>query len=109
MEEYCMECLQVNNAITRLVDKFWKKYYGEYFEIKWVEREDSTLHYNLQINDDYWNIDEIYTALWYDIPEKILFKYLDERLDKALKHETMPNLKNFYLMGINERDKRTLW
>lgn len=36
----------------------------------------------------------------------MLFKYLDERLDKALKHETMPNLKNFYLMGKGEDVKR---
>ena len=99
MKDYCMECLQVNNAITRLVDSFWKKYYNGDFQIQWVDWEDDCLHYNLQINDDYWNIDEVYTALWFDIPKKILFKYYDERLDKALKHEVMPNLKNFYLMG----------
>lgn len=97
MEEYCMECLQVNNAITRLVDKFWKKYYDEY-RLERIDWREEDLHYNFKMNDDYWNIDEVYTALWYDIPEKILFKYLDERLDKALKHEVMPNLKNFYLM-----------
>jgi len=37
----------------------------------------------------------------YDIPEKILFKYLDERLDKALKHEVMPNLKNYFKLFTN--------
>lgn len=100
-----MECLQVNNAITRLVDTFWKKYYNWDFQISWIDREDDCLHYNLQINDDYWNIDEIYTALWFDIPKKILFKYYDERLDKALKHETMPNLKNFYFMKKGEDAK----
>ena len=98
MKDYCMECLQVNNAITRLVDKFWKKYYDWDFKMSRVERQDEELHYNFEMNQDYWNIDEVYTALWYDIPKKILFKYLDERLDKALKHEVMPNLKNFYFM-----------
>lgn len=93
-----INCLQVNDAITRLVDFFWKKYYNGDFQIQRIDWEDDCLHYNLQINDDYRNIDEIYTALWYDIPKKILFKYYDERLDKALKHEVMPNLKNFYLM-----------
>ena len=101
-KDYCMECLQVNNAITRLVDKYAKTYYWEEFQIQRIDWEDDCLHYNLQINDDYWNIDEIYTALWFDIPKKILFKYYDERLDKALKHEVMPNLKNFYLMKKDE-------
>ena len=101
MEDYCMECLQVNNAITRLVDKFWKKYYDWDFQIQRIDWEDDRLHYNLQINDDYLNIDEIYTALWYDIPKKILFKYYDERLDKALKHEVMPNLKNYFNLFKN--------
>lgn len=105
MKDYCMECLQVNNAITRLVDKYAKTYYWEDFQIQWIDWEDDCLHYNLQINDDYRNIDEIYTALWYNIPEKILFKYLDERLDKALKHETMPNLKNYFKLHTNQKDE----
>lgn len=105
-KDYCMECLQVNNAITRLVDSFWKKYYNGDFQIQRIDWEDDCLHYNLQINDEYRNIDEIYTALWYDIPKKILFKYYDERLDKALKHEVMSNLKNFYFMNKGEDDKR---
>lgn len=107
-KDYCMECLQVNNAITRLVDKFAKTYYWDDFQIQRIDWEDDCLHYNLQINDDYWNIDEIYTALRYDIPKEILFKYYDERLDKALKHETMPNLKNFYLMKKGE-DVKWKW
>ena len=106
MKDYCMECLQVNNAITWLVDSFWKEYYNGDFKIQRIDWEDDCLHYNLQINDDYRNIDEIYTALWYNIPEKILFKYLDERLDKALRHETFMNLKNFYFMNKGEDDKR---
>lgn len=100
MKSYCMECLQVNNAITRLVDKFWKKYYNEY-KLEWVERREEDLHYNFKMNDDYWNIDEVYAALWYNIPEKILFKYLDERLDKAFKSEPMINLKNYFKIFKN--------
>ena len=106
MKDYCMECLQVNNAITRLVDKFAKTYYWEDFQIQRIDWEDDCLHYNLQINDDYRNIDEIYTALWYDIPEKILFEYKDESVDHAIRKETFMNLKNFYLMKKGEDDKR---
>ena len=98
MKDYCMECLQVNNAITRLVDSFWKKYYNGDFQIQWIDWEDDCLHYNLQINDEYRNIDEIYTALWYDIPKKILFEYKEESFAYALRKETFINLKNFYLM-----------
>lgn len=98
MGEYCMECLQVNNAITWLVDKFAKTYYWDDFQIQWIDWEDDCLHYNLKINDDYRNIDEIYTALRYNIPKEILFKYYEERLDKAIKKETFMNLKNFYFL-----------
>ena len=106
MKDLNMNCLTLNNSILYMTNEFWLKYYWEDFQIQRIDREDDCLHYNLQINDDYRNIDEIYTALWYNIPEKILFKYLDERLDKALKHEVMPNLKNFYFMGKGEDDKR---
>ena len=105
MEDYCMECLQVNNAITRLVDKFWKKYYNGDFQIQRIDWEDDCLHYNLQINDDYWNIDEIYTALWYDMPKKIVFEYKDEAVDHALRKETFINLKNFYFIKKGECQK----
>lgn len=63
-----------------------------------IDWEDDCLHYNLQINDDYRNIDEIYTALWYDIPKKILFEYKEESFAYALRKETFINLKNFYFM-----------
>lgn len=98
MEEYNRNCLMLNDSIDKLVNEFTLKYYGEDAHIIRIDWDIDCLHYNLQVNDDYRNIDEIYTALWYNIPEKILFKYLDERLDKALRHETMPNLKNFYFM-----------
>ena len=109
MEDYNRNCLMLNDSIDKLVNEFTLKYYWEDAYIIRTDWDIDCLHYNLQINDEYRNIDEIYTAMWYNIPEKILFKYLDERLDKALKHEVMPNLKNFYFMKINERDKKTLW
>ena len=99
MKDYCMECLQVNNAITRLVDKFWKKYYGEDFKIERIDRKDEDLHCNLRINTIHRNIDEIYTALWFDIPKEIVLKFKEEQTDKAIKKETFMNLKNFYFLN----------
>ena len=98
MEEYCMECLQVNNALERMVDRFAKKYYWEDFQREWIDWRDEDLHYNLQINDDFRNIDEVYTALWFDIPKKILFEYKEKSLESAYKKEPFMNLKNFYFM-----------
>lgn len=105
MEEYNRNCLMLNDSIDKLVNEFALVYYWKDAHIIRIDWDIDCLHYNLQINDDYWNIDEIYTALRYKISKKILFKYLDERLDKALKHEVMPNLKNFYFMKKGEDDK----
>lgn len=62
-----------------------------------IDWEDDCLHYNLKINDDYRNIDEIYTALWVDIPKKIVFEYKEKSLESAYKKEPFMNLKNFYM------------
>ena len=98
MEDLNMNCLTLNNAILYTADEFWKKYYWDDFQMVRIDWEDDCLHYNLQINDEYRNIDEIYTALWYDIPKKILFEYKEESFAYALKKETFMNLKNFYLL-----------
>jgi len=99
MKDLNMNCLTLNNSILYMTNEFWLKYYWDDFQMVRIDWEDDCLHYNLQINGDYRNIDEIYTALWYDIPKKILFKYYDERLDKAIKKETFMNLKNFYFLN----------
>lgn len=104
MKDYNRNCLMLNDSIDKLVNEFALVYYGEDAHIIRIDRDIDCLHYNLQINDDYRNIDEIYTAMWYNIPEKILFKYLDERLDKALRHEVMPNLKNYFNLHTDQKD-----
>ena len=97
MGELNLNCLQVNSAIAYLVDNFWKRYYKDDFQIVWIDWRDEDLHFNLQINDEYRNIDEIYTALWFDIPKKVLFDYYEARLNGE-----KINLKNFYLMKKDE-------
>lgn len=105
MKNLNMNCLTLNNSILYTADEFWKKYYWDDFQMVRIDWEDDCLHYNFKMNDDYWNIDEVYTALWYDIPKKILFEYKEESLDHALRKETFMNLKNFYLMKIGECQK----
>ena len=97
MKDLNMNCLTLNNAILYTADEFWKKYYWDDFQMVRIDWEDDCLHYNLQINDDYRNIDEIYTALRYDIPKKILFEYKEKSLESAYKKEPFMNLKNFYM------------
>lgn len=92
----------LNDSIEKLVSEFALKYYWEDAHIIRTDREIDCLHYNLQINDDYWNIDEIYTALWYNIPKKILFEYKEQSVDHAIRKGTFMNLKNFYLMKKDE-------
>lgn len=99
MSDYNRNCLMLNDSIEKLVNEFTLKYYGEDAHIIRIDWEIDCLHYNLQVNDEYRNIDEIYTAMWYDIPKKILFQYYEERFEKAIKKEVMPNLKSFYLMN----------
>ncbi|MBQ6632400.1 MAG: hypothetical protein IJH55_09970 [Romboutsia sp.] len=50
----------------------------------------------------------MYTALWYDIPYKILMERYYDKVDEAIKreqgkeYEVVPNLKNFYLLKNKE-------
>jgi len=104
MKDLNMNCLTLNNAILYLVDEFWKKYYDWEFQMSRVEWQDEELHYNFEMNQDYWNIDQVYTALWFDIPEDILFEWKEYSLDyytrevKKKKPDPFMNLKNFYFM-----------
>lgn len=91
----------LNDSIYILVSEFTLKYYEENAHVIRIDCDNDCLHYNLQINDDYWNIDEIYTALWYNIPEKIVFEYKEESVDHAIRKETFMNLKNFYQTNKN--------
>lgn len=102
-EELNLNCIQVNNAITWLVDEFGKRYYDEY-RLEWIDRREEELHYNFKMNDDYWNIDQVYTALRFDMPGEVIHKYKEYEL-KVKEGETCMNLRSFYFMKkyeINE-------
>lgn len=111
MEEYNRNCLMLNDSIDKLVNEFTLKYYGEDAHIIRIDWRMEEVHYNFQINDDCRNLSEAYTALRYDIPEKILLRYLDERLDKALKSEPMINLENYFKLfkNVPNDNNKTEW
>lgn len=89
-------CLQVNNAIMYLADELGKYLFGkgeDDFQIEWIDWEDDCLHYNFTINDEYFNIDEAYTILWYKIPKEMVFEYKEMQADP---NKEKINIKNFY-------------
>jgi hypothetical protein len=59
----------------------------------------------LKINDEYWSIDQIYTALWFNVPKKTLFEYKEQEFEKAVNNEDFMNLKTF--IQINQAIKKS--
>lgn len=89
-------CYKINSELEHMFQLFADTYYQledyeDCYHIELVDHESDELHYNVNINDEYWSADEIFTALWYDIPKTILFAYYDQRSEKIHM-----NLKNFY-------------
>lgn len=112
MEENRIKCLQLDIVIEQLVKQFINKYYTyedwSKSEADCIDWEEDSLSYNWNIGDEYWSIDDMYTALYYDIPSKILFKWYDIRLEDWLKRakgektDWLPlNLKNYYKACLN--------
>lgn len=105
-------CYKLNSDIERVVQAFVDEYYTyedwSYAEAYAIDHESDWLHYNWCIGDDYWNVDDMYTALWYGVKESDLFVWYDKKIEewtkKALgkEYEVVPNLKNFYLMNKSE-------
>lgn len=82
-----LDCITLNSACVNLVIAFADKYYKDDYTLEWIDWRDEDLHYNLMINDEYWNVDEIYTAMRFDIPKKILFNFKELQEEKALMGE----------------------
>ncbi|MDO4714306.1 MAG: hypothetical protein Q4B28_06815 [bacterium] len=82
--------------IDKLATRFIEKYFSEpdlKITLYWVEVESDELSYNLYINEYYFPLDVIYTALWYDVDEEVLFERYDQWSDP--RNQTKRNLKNF--------------
>lgn len=89
-------CYKINSEMEHMFQLFADTYYQledyeECYHIELIDHESDGLHYNVHINNDYWNADEVFVALWYNIPKNLLFAYYDQRSEKVHM-----NLKNFY-------------
>jgi len=91
-----LNCITLNSAIHTMVDEFVEKYYEVGAFVNFIDRREWEIHYNLQINDDFRNIADIYTALWCNITKEQLFARLDYSLESYLqKRKNAMNMENF--------------
>ncbi len=96
-------CYSLKRTIDNLAEVFVKKYFSEpYLKITlyWVENDSDELSYTLYINEYYFPLDVIYTALWYDVEESVLFERYGQWSDP--RNKTKRNLKNF--INLLERE-----
>ena len=100
-------CLALDEFIYELCEAFVDKYYWDDADMYliWEEVEWMIL-WPLFVNDDYFDLDEVYTAMWYNIPRKCLIKFLDYR-DDCLYDNSKPiyNLKSFYFLKYKDGNK----
>jgi len=107
MNTYTKEALDgYNNAVETLVSRFIEKYYYE--EIDWIGElydfdiigGDWNAPWTLSVCDDYYSIEDVWVALYHDIPKEILMKWYSESLDYHMSEKTedsyFPNLVNYY-------------
>lgn len=71
-------CYRLNKNVELLVERFAEKYWEDMPTITCLEEESDMLKTNYTFNDEmHFNTDEMYTALWYNIPKAILFAWWD--------------------------------
>ena len=99
------DCIALNESINTLVLSFRDKYFKyndeDKADIECIDWREDELSYNFQIWAYFFSLQDIYYAMWYDIPEKILFEWYDEAINEKIRI----NLKNFYLMNRKEWKK----
>ena len=100
--------LAYEEAVENLASAFIEKYYGtEATEVWWVAEQVGGV---LIINDGFWNLEDIVTALRLKIPKRVLFKWDSDSLDAAMKEETFMNLNTFFKVEKSKKkeNKRKL-
>lgn len=88
-------CYRLNKNIDLLVERFAEKYWDEMPTITCVEWESGTLRYNFYFNEEiHFNVDDMFTALWNNIPKAMLFAWWD--IQSGNVSWTKMSLLNFY-------------
>lgn len=76
-------CKKLNDTINDVALAFVHKYFWDektnnfQGDLYWVEHKENQLHYNLFINDYYFSLDTIYSALWLNVSRDELFEWYD--------------------------------
>ena len=95
-------CLFVDEMITEMCEYFCDKYFWEDADMNLVWMSgyvEWLMVWPLFVNDYFFTIDDVYTALRFDIPFDCLLKWYDTA-DEKWYHSV--NLKNFYLYRYNK-------
>jgi len=88
-------CYRLNKNIELLVQRFAEKYWDDMPEITCVEEWSDQLHWNYYFNQEiYFNVVQMFTALWYNIPRAMLFAWFDIQCGNVAW--TKMSLLNFY-------------
>ena len=93
------KCYKLNDEIKNVMMYFLEKYYSdEDGNIEWEydileDGHSDMMNWTLYINDMYWWISDIYTALRYDMPREVLDKWYWWRVEGKID----ANLKNYFL------------
>lgn len=95
-------CMRVDEMVTEMCEAFADKYFWEDAEMFMVWENNVWLFpWPLFVNDYYFSLDDVYTAMWYDIPEDCLFQYMDYQEEVMYEWAVDYNLKSFYSLKYN--------
>ena len=84
-EEAC--CIMANELLSNMIEMFCKKYYrGQHYHII-MDGNPNWLNDNVCVWDDYYTIEEIYQALWFQVKKTDLNKRSDMVMERAEKEE----------------------
>lgn len=91
----------IEKDIHELIQVFMKEYFPD-ADVRDYRIIAEDMHWPFQtvciLDDEYWNLSDIYTALKHKIPEATLHNWYSEWLDYAMEHDKydwFPNLYNY--------------
>lgn len=97
-------CKKLNNIATDVAMAFVHKYFWDNDrndfsgELHRIEHEENELHQNLFINDYYFSLETIYSALYFNVSKEDLFSWYDHVQRSYMEWSTHHSLRNRYLL-----------
>lgn len=92
-----MLCVRLDERIEQMCETFVDKYFWEdadmhvvWSGLPWI------MAWPLLVNDYYFSLEDVYAALWYNMPLECLTQYQDYKDDVIYNGATDYNLKSFY-------------